>query len=354
MYAFFYLCFFSFSVISCQREVLGDDTGKPIPVMLAFDEMALHKDMQFDQGEERVYGPHGNAQVAMVRGIFKNFVQPIFYDFDQAMTKELLFSIMERLDAIGICTQGIVSDLGVTNQKLWRDLGIQPGANSFSFKERQIFAFADIPHMLKLLRNHYLDNGLMFHTGTRFTKHDMLRLLQVDCSELRLNHKLTELHFTCHHSQRQNVALAAQLFSHRAASAYRFHFVRDSSEEEERANAIDLINKAFDVMNSRSKEGHKEWDFALGWLKISGTTERGFLQQKDILTHMRHFINNMRVLFKTKDGDVVPRKVLLPFQKGFVVSIDSALGLLSQLQEEYGATFMMMSRCNSDNVENFF
>ena len=34
---FFYV-FFSFSVISCQREVLGDDTGKPIPVMLAFDE----------------------------------------------------------------------------------------------------------------------------------------------------------------------------------------------------------------------------------------------------------------------------------------------------------------------------
>ncbi len=341
-------------MISCQKEVLQDDTEKPTPVMLSFDEMTLHKDLQFDQGEQRVYGPHGNAQVAMVRGLFKNFVQPIYYDFDQAMNKELLFSILERLDNIGLCTQGIVSDLGVTNQALWRSLGIQPGSNSFMFKERKILVFADIPHMLKLLRNHFLDNGLVFPSGIRFCKEDMLRLLQVDCSELCLNHKLSDLHFTCHHSQRQNVALAAQLFSHRAASAYKFHFAHESSAEAERGDTIDLINKAFDVMNSRSKEGHKEWDFALGWLKVSGTTERGFLRQKDILYHMRHLMNNMRVLQRNKEGEKVPRKAPLPFQKGWVVSIDSALEMLSQLQEEYGATYLMTSRCNSDNVENFF
>ncbi len=341
-------------MISCQHEVLQDDSDKPVPVMLAFDEMTLHKDMQFDQGEERVYGPNGNAQVAMVRGIFKNFVQPIFYDFDKAMTKSLLFSILERLDAIGLRTQGMVSDLGATNQALWRELGIQPGSNSFTFKERKVFVFADIPHMLKLLRNHLLDTGLVFPTGTRFQKDDILRLLHDDCSELRLNHKLTELHFNCHHSQRQNVSLAAQLLSHRTASAYRFLYGKNSPEEEERASMIDLVNNAFDVMNSRSKEGHKEWDYALGWLKVTGTTERGFLRQKDILFHMRHFINNMRVLARNKDGEKVPRKTPLPFQRGWVVSIDSALELLSQLQEEYGATYLMTSRCNSDNVENFF
>ncbi len=326
---------------------------KPVPVMLGFDEMTLHRDLQYDQAEDRVYGPHGNVQVAMVRGIFKNFIQPVFYDFDKAMTKEKLFAIMERLDDIGLCTEGIVCDLGVTNQALWRDLGIHPGSNSFTFKGRQVNAFADVPHMLKLLRNHFLDHGLVLPSGTRFVKEDMLRLLHVDGGELRLNHKLTELHFTCHHSQRQNVALAAQVFSHRSASVYRFHFGHDPREQE-KADAIDLINNGFDVLNSRSKEGHKEWDFALGWLKKTGDTIRGFNRQKDIIVQMRHLINNMRVMSKNKEGVSTPRKVLLPFQKGMVVSIDSALDLLAKLQEKYGATYLMTSRCNSDNVENFF
>ncbi len=352
-----YECSFStffLSVLSHQKEVLTDVADKPIPVIMSFDEVSLHKDIQFDQGEEKVYGPNGNAQVAMVRGLLKNFVQPVFYDFDQAMTKPILFDLLTQLDNIGLCTEGIVSDLGFTNQSLWKELEIQPGRTSFAFKNRFIKVFADIPHMLKLLRNHFLDSGLVLPSGTRFVKEDLRRIMDVDNGELRLQHKVKDIHFTCHHSQRQNVALAAQLFSHRTAAAYKFLYGEDSPQELEKAETIELINSAFDIMNSRAKEGHKQFDYGLGWTKGQGDLRRGLEEQLEVLSKMKYFIRNMRVLYVNKQGVKVPRGALLPFQKGFLVSIDSAISMRQRLKEEYGAPYLLSSRCNSDCVENFF
>ena len=333
-------------IISQQREILGDGTDKPIPVALCFDEMSLHKSIQFDNAEEKTYGPHKQAQVIMIRGLFKNFKQPIFYDFDVNMTKILLFKGIKELDDIGFRVESVTSDMGTKNMGLWKELGIGPDCSHFEYNGRKIQVFADIPHVLKLLRNHYLDQGFVLQSGECFFKKDLQDLLNTD--ELRINHKLKKDHFECSGSQRQNVALAAQLFSRRTACALRLL----NPDKKEQADFVELINNCFDIMNSRSSEGHKQYDYALGW----ENDFKKMVNQLEILNKSKNEIANMRIIIKVckKTGQVFQKKSLLPFQKGWIVSINAAIELVDKLRLKYDAMFLLTARVNQDCLECLF
>lgn len=67
------------------------------------------------------------------------------------------------MEKVGYPVLAIVHDLGPTNLRLWRDSDIDPGvSNICSFKnpfaERNIFVLADAPHLMKLLRNNFIDS----------------------------------------------------------------------------------------------------------------------------------------------------------------------------------------------------
>ncbi len=311
--------------------------------------MALHRDIQFHQGEQRVYGPHDQVQVVMIRGIFNNFKQPIFYDFDTPLGKDLLLKLVDLLEEIGFSVESVTSDMGPKNVGLWKELGIQPGKTDFEHKERKLQVLADVPHLLKLLRNHLLDQGFILKNGDLLLREHLENLLAVDTGELRITHKLKPIHFNCSHSQRQNVCLAAQLLSRSTACALRLV----DSDKVGQANFIELINDTFDILNSRNGEGHKQFDYALGWEKGS----KNFASQKETLLRAKEEIGGMRIINKKtlqSQGTIRPVNSLLPFQKGWLISIDSALCLFEKLRGKYGAKFLMTSRLNQDNVENLF
>ncbi len=318
-------------------------------MVLSFDEMTLHKDIQFDQASQTVHGPHDQVQVVMIRGLFKSFKQPIYYAFDETMSKEILFNLMEKLDKIRFSVECVTSDMGAKNMALWRQLEIKPGNSHFTFKDRHVQVVADVPHLLKLLRNHFLDKGFILKNGTPLLKADVQQILAVDSGELRIHHKLKSIHFDCKQSQRQRVILAAQVFSRTTASALRLLF----KDKEDQANFIQLMNDCFDVLNSRNPEGNKQFDYALG-------LEPGFkkfLNQKDVLLRAKEEIGamrtvNIKVLQTT--GRLEPVNALLPFQKGFLVSIDAALELYDKIRNDYAAKFLLTSRINQDCLENFF
>lgn len=88
-----------------------------------------------------------------------NWKQPIYFDFDTNMTKELLMSIIEKMHNIGYNIVAIVSDMGPSNMGLWNNLEISITNTAFEHPctQRQIHVFLDVPHLLKLIRNHLLD-----------------------------------------------------------------------------------------------------------------------------------------------------------------------------------------------------
>ena len=135
---------------------------------LCFDEMSIRMGYEYCKRTQKVYGSHKKIQVVQVRGLTHSWKQPIFADFDKSMTKELLYSIFDMLENKGLWIWAIVFDMG--NTQLISELKLSP--NNFSFinparPERKVYAFPDVPHLLKLFKNHILDDGYQFQVNTK-------------------------------------------------------------------------------------------------------------------------------------------------------------------------------------------
>lgn len=75
------------------------------------------------------------------------------------MSKELLNKIIEELHSIDFNVIAMVSDMGPSNMGLWKSLNISIMNTHFKHPKtsKNIYVFADVPHLLKLARNHLLD-----------------------------------------------------------------------------------------------------------------------------------------------------------------------------------------------------
>ena len=89
--------------------------------------------MDYDPREDQVVGPHNYLQQVMLRSLVGSWRMPFFFDFDRPMTSDLLMDLIRQAESAGAEVTGVVSDLGPTNQALWRSLGIaSDGVTSFT------------------------------------------------------------------------------------------------------------------------------------------------------------------------------------------------------------------------------
>lgn len=302
--------------------------------VLCFDEMNIDSRICYDSSKDKILGPHSNVQVVMAKGLVKYWKQPLYYDFDQQMTKELLFEIIAKLEEIGFKVLSIVSDLGGKNIRLWNQLNITPTKSSFfnpNDASRNIWVFADFPHLIKLLRNHILDHGIKLPCGKIIEKAIFEKLLEADSGELKICPKLSWSHIQVRNNERQNVRMAAQLLSTHVSKALLHYF----PGENETSDFISVIDGCFDIFNSRVPVGDKSERCAFGLRPES---------QMVTLSQAKHYIEEMRV---------VNRPNLLPFQKGWLVSIESLLGLHEFLKQNE-IKYILTSRVNQDSLENLF
>ncbi|KAJ4430610.1 hypothetical protein ANN_19198 [Periplaneta americana] len=86
--------------------------------VLLFDEMNVNGVICYDHEDDSILGPHRNAQIVMIRGLTGEWKQPIYYDFDKTMNRELLFEIITEIEVAGFRVVAIVSDLGGGNRRL--------------------------------------------------------------------------------------------------------------------------------------------------------------------------------------------------------------------------------------------
>lgn len=74
--------------------------------------------------------------------------------------------------------------------------------------KKSVYFLADIPYLLKLLRNWFLDTGFILRDTTVITKDPVKVLINSTRSEINSCYKLTP-HLACERAQRQNLKLAA-------------------------------------------------------------------------------------------------------------------------------------------------
>lgn len=64
----------------------------------------------------------------MIRSLFSNWRQPVYYNFDEPMTRNTLLHVISEIYNIGYTVVAVTSDMGSGNMRLWSELeiGIAP------------------------------------------------------------------------------------------------------------------------------------------------------------------------------------------------------------------------------------
>jgi hypothetical protein len=331
-------------VLVIMREKGKTMTSFQKITVISFDEMALSPEVQFDSKLEKLVGPCGKVQVIMARGLFEKWKQPIYYKFDQPMTKDILMEAVCRLYDAGYEVVASTSDMG--NKGVWGELQITPDHHFFEHPKLQnekIFVFADVPHLLKLLRNWYIDEGFTLdNCSTPFKADVMQTVIDIGKSgDLRVAHRLTQRILDARHSSRQAVKPAAQIWSHTVSKAIRWagdNGLINVPNYDKFSDFVLAVNKWFDVHNSHQKYGAHPGVNGYG-VSIEN--------QEMVLILMNLYIQNMRV------GS---RKSMMPFQKGILISNASLRKLYDHLKNKFQQEFhyILTRHLQQDVLENFF
>lgn len=91
--------------------------------VITFNEIYILNQISINRKEEEVVWPHKTTQVMMARGLFSKWKQPVYYKFDTPVTNKVLNDVITKLFKCGY-TVVATSDLGSSNQKLWKSLNI--------------------------------------------------------------------------------------------------------------------------------------------------------------------------------------------------------------------------------------
>lgn len=310
----------------------------------SFDEMKVKEKMEFDFFKKRVVPIAKYVQVMLLHGFYKDWKHVVYYEFDQPMTPHIFLGLIGRIEEAGLVPVAAVSDLGTSNQKLRRLLGVTqefpciltPNGNNLTF-------FADVPHLLKIVRGHFLHYG--FQYGQETITVDAVRVLHAvqQKSELKYAPNLRAEHLQVKGPRAQKVKLAAQLLSNKVASgirelcttdAFRGIMPRNSNVS---ADFIDCVNQWFDLFNV--SRAHMD----------SRPTRRGFglniEEQEKVLDAMAMFISGIRSL---KHGK------WLPFQSAILANNNALKIFYAQMKTDYGMVYVITRRLNQDPLELFF
>lgn len=215
--------------------------GKDLAVVqkltvLTFDEIYILNKLDLERREQKIYGPHKTCQVVMARGLFSKWKQPVFYNYSTPMSKDILLQLIKDLYSIGYTVVAVACDMGGTNVGLWAELkvgaseeikGDEKVFNIISYfehpsdKSLKVFTFADVSHLIKLLRNNFFDHGFL-HNDDILDKTVLEELLKINSQDLKIAFNLSREHLDAKKFKRQQVKLAAQVFSRRNSKAVQY------------------------------------------------------------------------------------------------------------------------------------
>ena len=209
-----------------------------------------------------VLEPAKKLQVIIARGVITGWKMPVYFGCDVPMRQELLMNVVKQMESKGFVVRGCSFDLG--NKEFLSGINFKSGTYKIpnpAEPDRSFYFLADIPHMMKLFRNHMFDKGFWFPKDpfkklfAKPTKHNFEalkscgdwvplnkshfhRILDADAGEFQIHWKLKPLHVLLEAGAKTNVRIAAQTCSASTAAAMRYL----DSELKQQADIIQVVN----------------------------------------------------------------------------------------------------------------
>jgi len=167
---------------SCLREKIAKMSTVDKLAVLCVDEMSIKVALEYDShrdvvdgvkddGEVRTQKLANEALVFMVRGLCKQWKQPLAYFLsDGGITgnklRHLLLQCLLKLHDIGVQVKLVVCDQGANNRSLFTNLGICIEQPFVEFSGHKVFFIFDPPHLLKSIKNNFGKYPIKFAGGT--------------------------------------------------------------------------------------------------------------------------------------------------------------------------------------------
>jgi len=240
---------------------------------VCFDEISIKelleysKDFDFIEGFEDLGRLGRSSKTAnttllfMARGVYTSWKIPIAYFLAHSAVKHdilktLIIDVLQELLNIDLFPKIIVCDQGTNNQSALRLLNVSVDRPFFYVNEHKVFALFDTPHLLKSIRNNFIESN--FKKGDIVISfNDIVQTYNIDKknNKSRALLKNTDAHIRPNSFQKMRVKLAAQVFSHTMSSTIRTCISTKELKNETANNTADFVefvDKLFDCLNSRT------------------------------------------------------------------------------------------------------
>ncbi|KRT84953.1 hypothetical protein AMK59_277 [Oryctes borbonicus] len=346
--------------------------------ILMFDEMQLSANITYnisedcfvgfqDVGEETHKVIANHVLVFMLRGLRSKWKQPLAYYFVyRTMSSAQLYvtikSVIRACQNIGLNIVATVSDQGSTNRgavsllmsetnRLCAQKGEENKYLGYLIDNKEVVHIFDPPHLLKCLRNTFLDNNIHFlWEGVQKTASwsHVIMFYENDQGndDIRLVPKLTDRHIYKEKINKMKVSLAAQIFSQRLSATMRKFagcnipgvMVLEKSAADT-ADFLLFIDKVFDSVN--------------GTAVVSNKHLRCAISNKS--PHISFWNNAIEVFSSMKFCNRYTNKPVPapPTINNWILALKGLRYIWNKL-EQVGFKFLSLRNINQDPLENLF
>ena len=319
-------------------------------VCLSFDEVSVKADLSYDATHDRFIGPKSEANVMMCRGIFSNFKIPIYFVFDKKIDKENLEHAIKAVETAGFHVVAVCCDMGTNNSQVKKELNVtieEPWFKHPCKEERPnsfIYWLHDFPHLIKLLRNHFLKTGFVLKNGVSFGKKELEKVWEdVLSSDLNPAPKVSPAHIHVSGQDKQKVFLATQLFSQTMANCLSTHYPDDATMQE-MSKFFSDVNAVFDIFNSKTEIHPSN--------SLGNAYGLNLEEQDTVLDRFYDTIDNLRAVWDNEQGYKPARQ---PWQDGMLQCINALRPLFKELKRDYADINCLFTyKINQDCLEQCF
>lgn len=237
-------------IFECLKTAVDKMKKSDRLAILAFDEMAIESQLHYDSKQDCIIGLHNDypstrkpliadyVNVFMLKGVFRQWKQPICYTFSSGpsksnLLKNLIVEIIKESHNIGLEVVATVCDQGGPNQAAIKLLLEETKKEclrnnkindyfGFLVNGKEVVPLFDTPHLFKGIRNNLLTKDLFFNMNgvdcvAKWKHIEQFYLLDIE-EPLRVCPKLTDQHVMRHKINKMKVSCCTQVFSYQVGA----------------------------------------------------------------------------------------------------------------------------------------
>lgn len=272
---------------------------------------------EYDENTDNILGPHKYLALVVARGLYKDWSQLIYLNFDTKVNKQNLNCAIEALYKVKFNVAGCVSNFQESKSTLWSELDIGYGKNFFlhPITNEHIYAFYYLDDLLAATNKHFID-GCLALDSQQLNKDTVMQAIQKNYRRISIEKGILEWA----DADINNIYAINTFFSQ-----YTINLLKMSSPDDSQTKCttefINIVKSLADIMNKK-----KLIDVEME--AINFDTQLDFLNKKLNKVHAR--------LFKLQyvGSDPASKK----FREAIMMSVVSLKMLQSSVTSRYKYT----------------